>query len=356
MPSSACPGTPVPVAFATSEQYAPYLAVAAHSLLLKASPDRRYEIIVLHEGLGDEVRERIGHAIAPFPNASVRFAEATPEVRDTIGRFDASSYGWPTLVFYRLFLDRLFPEYDRIIFLGVDILVQHDIAELFDTPLGEAPLAAAPDAAAPANSLWQNSLSALGFTAPENYFNSDVQLQNLDAWRCERIGERAFEMLLGYRLPLFEQDALNLLLEKRWVRLGMEWNFQLPQFRHFCPEEYARLPEADRAAAEAILRNRAWNIIHYPGAKPWVLTEGAPAPLADLWWQTALQTPGFSDHFTESLQQQLAGLEAAMRRQRLRRLFASPTVRRRRTEKILGIEESRVFYRALLRQHASPRA
>lgn len=336
------------MAFATSEQYAPYLAVTIHSIAQQASPARRYEIIVLHEGLKSELQQRLRHVAASAPNVTVRPVQAGQEIWGTIQQFD-SACNWPKLVFYRLFLAELFPEYDKIIFMGVDTLVRHDPAALWDTPLGERALAAVADVAAPVNAPWRTTLRNLRCEIPDPYFNSDVQLQNLRVWRERGIGRQTFDLLLQYRFPLLEQDALNQVLAGEWIELGTEWNYQLPQFQHFCPQEYASLPEEDRVAGESILRAGSYKIIHYPGAKPWTLPESGPAPLADLWWQTALATPGFEDYFARSLHRQLAALADARRKHRLRSLLAVPRVRQRRLQKIRGISESMAFYGDLLR-------
>ncbi len=354
MDSPAASPSRIPVVFSSSEEYAPYLAVALHSLAVHADPARSYDVAVLHAGLGETMQARLQGVVAAHGNIRLRFAEADAKTLAVIDRFDRSSCNWPSLVFYRLFLSSLFPEYDKIVFLGVDILVMADIAELFETALGDAPLAAVQDGGALGGQSIGQALNARGYQAPKLYFNSDVQVQNLRAWREQGWGEKAFEMLLRHRFPLIEQDALNILLEGRWIPLGMEWNFQLPQLRHFCPENYASIPADIRRESEEMEARKSWKIIHYPGGKPWTFHECAPSPLTDLWWRTALATPGFERDFKEALRRGLASLDRAARKHRLRAWFSSPRIRRRRREKIAGMREAVAFYESLLGELPRP--
>lgn len=315
----------------------------------RVSPSREYEIIVLFEQLGEQTKRQLAAVFASHANIAIRFLEVPPDIRATVARFD-SACAWPRLIFHRLFLADLLPEYDKLILLGVDTLVRCDLATLYDIELGHSPLAAAPDVAAPVNTRWRETWLRHGLPVPDPYFNFDVQLQNLCLWRENAIAAKTFELVLKYRFSLQEQDALNLLVADKWLKLGCEWNFQLPQFRFFCPEDYDRLPEKDKTEGETLLQTGAYNIIHYPGAKPWALYEGAPAPLADTWWQTALQTPGFDVYFAGLLRGRIAELEAALRKHNLRRFLCSPRVRRRREQKMRGIRAAIAHYVALLHE------
>lgn len=326
--------TTVPIAMATSSEYAPYLAVMLASLAAHSKPDTHYEVIVLHEGLSTDLAAQLEEVIADFHHITLRLVIPPAHVRDKLRRIENRKTAWPRLVFYRLFLAEMFPEYDKMIFLGVDVLIHADLAELFAIPLGDAPLAAVADGyflGAPGDfaSMYQQR----GVSMPPVYCNSDVQVQNLRAYREGGIGDAILDSVLRHDFPLIEQDAMNVVLPGMWKPLTMEWNYTLPRIRFLSPGSYAGIPEAVRTRSEEIERSGTWKIIHYQADKPWALKKCETSPFTDLWWKTALSIPAFAREFEESLAKQRRELEHDLRKQRLRALFSLPHVRRKRAQK-----------------------
>lgn len=335
MPPTNNSGENVAVAFSMSERFAPYFAVVLASLAAQASPERTYDVIALHDGLSERMQRQLRSVIKNAPHLCLRFVQPPCSVIEKLRAIEAKSAVWPRLVFYRLFLADMFPEYDKMIFLGVDILVQADLAELYDTDLQGAPLAAVPDGfflGKPED--LQSTFLSRGEKPPATYCNSDVQVQNLALYRERGIGDAILKAVLDHDFPLIEQDAMNLVMPDAWKPLPIEWNFTLPRIRYFSPGSYAGIPAAIRERGEEIEREQSWKIIHYQSDKPWNLAKSETCPLTELWWQTALAIPAFAPCFAQSLAEQKRALQKEWRKQKRLSLFSLPRVRNKRAVKI----------------------
>jgi lipopolysaccharide biosynthesis glycosyltransferase len=182
---------------------------------------------------------------------------------------DSELEGLPTVGFtrkatwYRVFLPRLRPELERIVYLDADLLVLDSLVPLWRTDLEGQWLGAV------TNVLQHNHAHRpreLGITEPHAYFNAGVLLMNLEQMRRDRRTEELLEYARGNaeRLEWRDQDALNVVLGPRRVRLHPRWN----HMNSFAWEHAAEAFGAD-ALAEA-RTNPA--ICHFEGPdlnKPW---------------------------------------------------------------------------------------
>ena len=228
----------------------------------------------------------------------------------------------------------MLPLCKKIIHLDCDTLVCTDIAELYHMDLHGLPVGAIPDAGLLSSDL-KTRFARHNISAPQNYFNAGVHIQDLDLFRNHGIGDRAASLLEKHSLDFIEQDALNVVLDQHWLRIGLDWNFSLPLFRIGCPESYAFVPERERQEGEEVELNGKWKIIHYAYCKPWTtLALESGLPVVSLWWQFAIRTPGYEENFRRHLDNELNRLRHDLRKQKIRILFSFPKVKRKRRSKI----------------------
>jgi lipopolysaccharide biosynthesis glycosyltransferase len=126
-----------------------------------------------------------------------------------------------------------------------------------------------------------------GLSGPEAYFNSGVMLLDLEAMRREgstaALVASAREQ--GDRMLWADQDALNVVLADRWLRLAPRWN---------CMNSVLLFPEAVEVfGAEAVEEaRRRPGIRHFEGPwlnKPWhYMCEG---PMRERYVEHRRQTP-----------------------------------------------------------------
>src|SRR5262249_31890113 len=154
-------------------------------------------------------------------------------------------------------------------YLDTDILVQGDIAPLWDCALDGAVHAAAPDAQF-------DAYEKLGIPVGQPYFNAGILLIDLEAWRREQIADRAARFIEQefHRISWADQCALNAVSFGRWRQLPGTFNAQRLYFY-----------EADPSGLGTGFRPRAdvdldVVIAHFTGdRKPW--DAGSDHPLRD---------------------------------------------------------------------------
>ena len=132
---------PIAVCYASDENYAPYMTVSIYSLMCNADKSRQYEIIILHRELSEQSKDKLLRIAEKFPNFTVRFADMSAvhdSVKDRISSYITAATN------YRLFLlGEDFKEYDRMVYIDSDTIVEGDISELYDTDLGAKAIGAA---------------------------------------------------------------------------------------------------------------------------------------------------------------------------------------------------------------------
>ena len=125
------------VTLCINEDYALPCAVTVQSLLEHSAEASEWDVHLFTDKLQASTVVRLRQTIeAKGARASFHLAE--------YGRFKALPLkrGFSSDAYTRLFVAHAFPEADRIIYLDSDILVQRDLAELFDLDWGSAVVAA----------------------------------------------------------------------------------------------------------------------------------------------------------------------------------------------------------------------
>jgi lipopolysaccharide biosynthesis glycosyltransferase len=257
------------IVFAINDAYCLPLLVALRSIAV-SNPALvpRLQVVVLHESLADDTRHRI------------RRAADRLGMRVEIRRVDLPAIGYQLAYggsrghYLRLTMGRVLSDHGRILYLDADIIVRGDIEPLLRTDLQGRPIAAVRDATNPvyAGGIALPGWQDLGIPADREYFNSGVLVIDLNRCRQEEIFERCFAFIERHpeHLRLWDQDALNRVLEDRWVRLDRLWNtFPLSsllqtEWMRYNSDEI--LPLSTLFADEPRAR-----ILHYVSpAKPWL--------------------------------------------------------------------------------------
>lgn len=180
--------------------------------------------------------------------------------------------GMNVSTYFRLLIGEALPSsLSKVIWIDADLLVVHDIAELHLLDPDSHPVLAVQDMVIPYVScpLGVPGWRELGLRADQPLFNAGLMVVNLDLWRAERIGWRAFEYLArnAGAVALHDQEALNAVLAGRWLPLDQRWN---------CIASVAgrRFHDSGRSPADRRLSRDAW-IYHFAGDwKPWTLPYG----------------------------------------------------------------------------------
>jgi len=251
---------PVVLACAADDNYAMPMAVMLYSALKNYRGDLPIHVYVLDGGVSGRHRQKINKVLAPFP-ISLHWRDShTETLRDLPVRkyFTVANY-------QKLLVAELLPAYIiKAIYLDCDLLVEGDLAGLWELDVHDRYFLAAQDA-----SLKLIATSPLAacpevlFNPDDEYFNSGVLLMNLSRLREDGVAAKVVEFCRRWRslIRFPDQDGLNAVALGKWGKLDPRWNWLVVMSE----KPNNELNERDRN-----FTYRTDAILHYCGShKPW---------------------------------------------------------------------------------------
>lgn len=216
----------IPVFFTIDNSYAPFLAAALNSAVKNCSPDRRYKAIVLHKELSEENKQKLSYIAADnFTVEFVEMKEGFESITDRMSNRLRCDY-FTLTIYFRLFIPTMFPQYDKAIYIDSDVIVLGDLAELFDTDIGDNYIGACADkSVVDVPELARYMERAVGVSRYE-YINSGVLLMNLKALREKEFDKHFLNLLNTYHFDCVapDQDYINAICNGKIHYLDDVWD------------------------------------------------------------------------------------------------------------------------------------
>lgn len=265
----------VPVFLTITDDYAKYAAAAIHSLMKKSNPKRHYRVIIMYDRLSLPNRWRLRNMVTK--NVAIEFHKMKYNlymqiiVRYCAKRSGSGDFFASAVYYYRAFIARLFPQYDKGIYIDSDTILLDDIGKLYDIDLGDNVIAARVDPKVAMVPEFVNYVEkALGIPA-KDYVNSGVILMDLKKLRKLHYITRMTDLIKGDAdLVAPDQDYLNVVLKGKIKHLDKCWNMQ---------------PEGED--------EKGAKLIHFNlSKKPWFHDD---VNCGELFWQAAKGTGFYGD-------------------------------------------------------------
>lgn len=286
----------VAIFLASSDLYAPYVGVVVESIVQNSSLDKNYDILVLETDITLRNKKLMKKIVEDHSNVSLRFIDISEMVDkyifQTSGRHAKYNY-------YRLTAPEVLSEYEKVVYLDSDLVVNHDIADLYEVNLEGKFVAAAKCIGmtigycrrAERREYVENVLK---LSDPFGYFNSGVMVLNLTMIREHFTCKEILEMATEREWMFCDQCLLNVLFQGRVLYLPQEWNVLCPS--HNLENERDLPPELFEEYSHA---HKAPKIFHYAGDKfPF---KHPTVDGADYFWKYAMNSP-FINTFFEQLE------------------------------------------------------
>ena len=187
------------------------------------------------------------------------------EIKDDLGFLKKLETGadikqWNPIMYLKCFMHLLLPiSVDRLLFLDVDMVINHDIGELYKIDLKENIIAGVED--------WKYSYlhkRRIGLDENGNYINSGVMIIDVTKWRDLEEKCRMENFLLANKdIIINDQDALALYFKDKIAYIDQRWNVTSYWF-----EKKPRILDKYLGQLDDIRRNPY--IIHFcEPIKPW---------------------------------------------------------------------------------------
>lgn len=284
----------VPIVFCADEKYALYLPPLVQSIIEHSSADRHYRIIVLDCGIKPEDAAALKRQISQYPHFSLRFLsildwlERHKNSLAQKGRFPPAMYG-------RLLIPDLLPDYEKVLYIDIDFIIQLDAGDILDVDIGDNYIAASADLLRDINRAHGDCIEAVfGLTDADYYLNSGLLVFNVKQWREHRLFQKCIARLEKQDLDLPDQDVLNIICKGKAAHLHQGCNvlglmpalLEKEDFRI----QLSRSALVSKAIEECKSACRSGKMaIHYAGSwrKPWFFPD---VPLGQIWWHYAAKT------------------------------------------------------------------
>lgn len=248
---------PIEVAMCTDEHGADFMQVAIKSLFVNGVDDD-IKLHVVTGGLSEETIRDI-RQLAVWFNREIE-----------IHTVDTGRYGdlplclmqktpIPRSMYLRFSLPDILPDCRKMIYLDTDVIVCGSIRELWETEIGESFVAATAE-----NGI-DRRLVGLGLDEEMPHINSGVMIMNLDAWRKERLSERAIKWIRENSSAVVcpDQDAISIVCQGRVMLLPPKFNVTTLVARGNFSSPLVEEADIEEARRDPV-------IVHYTGLKPWL--------------------------------------------------------------------------------------
>ncbi len=284
----------VAVMMATNDNYAPYCAVMLQSIISNAASGRKYDIVIAASDLSEYNNDMIS-AMAT-PNVSVRIIDIKNYVGDADLNAVNASAKFGAERYYRYFIPEIFANYDKVLYLDADMVANRDIAELYDTNIGDnwwgvtydkgvATVCSTPYESWGTTTVAAHLKNVLKMDSVYDYFQTGVMIWNIKRCRADKVTAKCLDKLQEIKQLLFlSQDVMNAVANGKHVFwLSPYWNVAWnPKY------DWGDYSVTESYKTAVWWTGRAY-ILHYCGnSRPWNQPQN---DYAEYFWKYARQTP-----------------------------------------------------------------
>ncbi len=280
----------IAIALASNDYFVPYMSTLLQSIREHSNQHLNYDILVMTQDISEKNRAILKAQFSSADNFSIRFLDPTTFIEGyqffVRGHFSMETY-------YRLVLPELLPDYDKILYLDSDMVVQDDVAKLYLEDVDGYLLAACHDADTaglyngyePDKKAYTDHV--LKLKKPYQYFQAGTLLINLEEFRNTYTVEEILKFAVSKNFQLLDQDILNKLCEGKVMFVDMAWNVMV---------DFEGIRQSKIISLAPIWLNKLYQesrkhpkIIHYAGPeKPWLYPE---MDFGNEFWMYAKKSP-----------------------------------------------------------------
>lgn len=284
----------ISIVMAADMKYLKFAFVTLRSIINHSNKNTNYDVVILTDSISEKNNEKLSFIVKNLKNFTVRFYNMAKFIDfygvDSFkirGHFSVASY-------YRFFIPSIFCKYTKSLYLDCDLVVNSDVAEIFNFDLDDKYLAAVPSLGL-INDYHNGGYveyfkNTLKITQPNDYFNSGVMLFNNLLMLKDGIINKLMDKLIEVQQPLLvDQDIFNAVCGSNVFLMDQKYNLMVHilNIKTYSPNvPYEMIESLNEASKNP-------KIIHYTSsAKPWN-TEFIT--FSDYFWYNARNTPFYEE-------------------------------------------------------------
>lgn len=285
------------ICLVSSDEYSPFASLVLQGIIDNASPDKQYDIVILTKDMTMRNSYVLTQMAAGYKNISIRVRNVHSQIENL------NFYTWAHFTidtYLRLLIPGMFHEYDRVLYLDSDVIVNHDVMKLMNIDMGDCYIAATYDTHVVSynhsiDDYSKYNRETLGMDDPDQYFQMGVALYNIKRINQDYAPDHLIKEVSKVQLKWLDQDFLNKTFYGHICPISNKWNVMI--CNQFPMLDENSLPDKMRRAYADARRDPY--IIHYVGRCAPCFTL-----YPDLWtffWKYARRSP-----YYEIILQQMA--------------------------------------------------
>ena len=224
---------PIVIVVACDNHYMPLLAGLIKSIEVNHKSAEHIHFYILDDGISSKNKTKLERSVSRqmftifwFENKKV-----IPEGMNI--PYDSSSY--PLIIHMRMFIPYFIPhEYEKALYLDVDMIVNDDISVLWNTDLKDHPIGAVIDVRIQrfGNRGAVSNYNELGFSPETKYFNTGMILMNTRKWREMDLTPAIFKCIDENRefANYPDQYGMNVILAGKWLQIDTRWSWSAEEW------------------------------------------------------------------------------------------------------------------------------
>ncbi len=235
------------VCFGINDNYCQHCACTIASILYNSNPKDKYNFHIISDYISEINKQKL-ESLKYIRDFKLNIHQVNV---DDYLNLDVNNQLGPSS-FFRFKAFELF-DFDKVIYLDVDLIVRKDIAELYEIDVNDYYCAGAEDLVAP------RKIQEYNMAPDTNYINAGVMLLNLKYCREHNVSEMLKVFLSGtWEIQWNDQDILNYLFQHKIKFVDIKWNCTYYTSLYKDQEYFHRMAKDP-------------SIIHYISfAKPWI--------------------------------------------------------------------------------------
>ena len=262
------------IVYSTSDLYSPLAGISMTSLLMNNQDVEEIHIIIMDNGISDENRMKLRFTAESFQRdiVFVPLADSLSNVEINLQKWDISTFG-------RLFEASSLPDYDRVIHIDCDTVIDGSLQELWDLDINRAVVAGASDC------LSDEYKKNIGLSCNETYLNAGVLVLNLKKIREDNY-EKTFLKYIEENsqfLTYVDQEVLNACIaENEKVIIPLQYNsYSILHYLTYKHLKILRNVNYMFSEQEFLKAKKYPIILHFTGCflegtRPWIMGDDHP--------------------------------------------------------------------------------
>jgi len=275
-----------------SDEYIHYLNVCLKSIQINSSKDKFYDIVIFEKNI-KKINKNFILKEYNSKNFSIRFINSNHLLNFTKLKQMLSFYS--TESYLKLIVAEIFKQYKKVLYIDIDIIVEMDIATIFDFDMQNNPIAMTRDYALNYVIQYENTIDLPKYLKKElnlnNFFNYGSA--GLILFDIEKIKDEDTKKLLdlAYKRPyvLQEQDILNIYYENKISYLPYNYLVNIASNINLDALNWENAEYKKDYSRAKKINNK---ILHFSGKiKPWFID--LQDSYTECWWKYAKETKSY---------------------------------------------------------------